>query len=204
MFNLKTTLAASLLSLAMCAGAIAAPLYHVTIDTSRYGGTGHLDLALGAEDKAAPVTATLTNFSTLLGSAFAAGNYDPSGSVMFMNGALRLKNDVNISDAYVGVAFGGAYSFDVSFDGNGDTGGNPIGTSFYASLYDADGNNLAGLTGPAVQIDLNPGQPDTLTGVAGVGSVAAVDAAAVPEPSTLLSMVTGLGLLGAGLRRRMR
>jgi hypothetical protein len=77
----------------------------------------------------------------------------------------------------------------------------PVVATFGAALSDLDGNYLG--NGDLVDIALAPDQPVQVTADAAYASVAAVSAA-VPEPSALLSMVTGLGLLGLSLRRRMR
>jgi hypothetical protein len=197
MMNLKKILSHSLLALALgaCGAAFAGPSYHVTVDTRSLGsGTGYLDLGLGADTGAAPTSATLSSFSGAFGND--AQLYgDASGSVA---GSLMLKNDQSYSDLFQQVQFGGLFGFDIRFDGNADNGGNPIGTSFFASLYNLDALYVA------AEIDLLPGQADVLSAANAYGSISTNAVSAVPEPSTLLSMVTGLGLVGFGLRRRAR
>ncbi|TQK07949.1 NF038129 family PEP-CTERM protein [Herbaspirillum sp. SJZ107] len=195
MLNLKKFLSGSLLAVALgaCAGVFAAPVYHVTIDTSTLGNSNAvLDLELGAlTGNAAPVTATLNHFMGAYGASDFSGS--ASGAI---GSSVRLVNDAGYSGLLQSIILGGLFSFDLSFDVG--TGGLD-GSSFTAMLYNADFSATLGMDTPLVQIDLMPGQADVVSPANAFAS-----ATAVPEPSTLLSMVTGLGLLGFGLRRRAR
>lgn len=195
MLNLKKFLSRSLLAVALgaCAGVFAAPVYHVTIDTSTLGTSNAvLDLELGAlTGNAAPVTATLNHFMGAYGASDFSGS--ASGAI---GSSVRLGNDAGYSGLLQSIMLGGLFSFDLSFDVG--TGGLD-GSSFTAMLYNADFSATLGMDTPLVQIDLMPGQADVVAPANAFAS-----ATAVPEPSTLLSMVTGLGLLGFGLRRRAR
>jgi len=195
MLNLKKILSRSLLAVALgaCGSVFAFPVYHVTIDTRTLGTSNAvLDLELGAlTGSAAPVTATLNHFMGAYGASDFSGN--ASGAI---GGSVRLVNDAGYSGLLQSIMLGGLFSFDLSFDVG--TGGLD-GSSFTAMLYKPDFSATLGMDTPLVQIDLLPGQADV---VAPGNAFAGVTA--VPEPSTLLSMVTGLGLLGLGLRRRAR
>lgn len=195
MLNLKKFLSRSLLAVALgaCAGVFAAPVYHVTIDTSTLGNSNAvLDLELGAlTGNAAPVTATLNHFMGAYGASDFSGS--ASGAI---GSSVRLVNDAGYSGLLQSIMLGGLFSFDLSFDVG--TGGLD-GSSFTAMLYNADFSATLGMDTPLVQIDLMPGQADVVAPANAFAS-----ATAVPEPSTLLSMVTGLALLGFGLRRRAR
>jgi len=195
MLNLKKFLSRSLLAVALgaCGSVFAAPVYHVTVDTSTLGNSNAvLDLELGAlAGSAAPVTATLDHFMGAYGASEFSGS--ASGSI---GSSVRLVNDAGYSGLLQSIMLGGLFSFDLSFDvGSGGLDG----SSFTAMLYNADLTATLGMDTPLVQIDLMPGQADVVS-----PGNAFASATAVPEPSTLLSMVTGLGLLGFGLRRRAR
>lgn len=198
--NFKKILSRTLLAMALtaCGAACAGPTYHVSIDTSTLGtGTAHFDLGLANFPDSAPVTATLSHFT---------GNYADqselgtaaSGSVS--DSVVLRTNSNGFSDLFQSIFLGGKFGFDVSFQtiGAGNT------SSFIAQLYNADVSGFLGVDGNLLEIDLQPGQADVVAPANAFAAVTASDAAAVPEPSTLLSMVTGLGLLGAGLRRRIR
>ena len=195
MLNFKKFLSHSLLAVALgaCAGVFAAPVYHVTIDTSTLGNSNAvLDLELGAlTGNAAPVTATLNHFMGAYGASDFSGS--ASGAI---GSSVRLVNDAGYSGLLQSIMLGGLFSFDLSFDVGA---GGLDGSSFTAMLYNADFSATLGMDTPLVQIDLMPGQADVVAPANAFAS-----ATAVPEPSTLLSMVTGLGLLGFGLRRRAR
>ncbi|RYE69927.1 MAG: PEP-CTERM sorting domain-containing protein [Oxalobacteraceae bacterium] len=199
MLNLKKILSRSLLALALgaCGSVFAAPVYHVTIDTSTLGNSNAvLDLELGAlTGSAAPVTATLNHFMGAYGASDFSGS--ASGAI---GSSVRLVNDAGYSGLLQSIMLGGLFSFDLSFDLSFDVGtGGLDGSSFTAMLYNADLTATLGMDTPLVQIDLMPGQADVVAPANAFASVTDV-----PEPSTLLSMVTGLGLLGFGLRRRAR
>ena len=195
MLNLKKILSRSLLAMALgaCGSVFAAPVYHVTIDTSTLGNSNAvLDLELGAlTGSAAPVTATLNHFMGAYGASDFSGT--ASGSI---GSSVYLVNDAGYSGLLQSIMLGGLFSFDLSFDVG--TGGLD-GSSFTAMLYNPDFSATLGMDTPLVQVDLMPGQDDVVSPANAFASVTAV-----PEPSTLLSMVTGLGLLGFGLRRRAR
>jgi hypothetical protein len=195
MLNLKKILSRSLLAVALgaCGSVFAVPVYHVTIDTRTLGNSNAvLDLELGAlTGSAAPVTATLNHFMGAYGASEFSGS--ASGSI---GSSVRLVNDAGYSGLLQSIMLGGLFSFDLSFDVG--TGGLD-GSSFTAMLYNPDFSATLGMDTPLVAIDLMPGQADVVSPANAFAS-----AIAVPEPSTLLSMVTGLGLLGFGLRRRAR
>ncbi|WP_036168799.1 NF038129 family PEP-CTERM protein [Massilia sp. 9096] len=198
--NLKKILSRSLLALALSASgaAFAGPAYHVSLDTSTLGsGTAFLDLGLANFADSASVTATLSHFTGAFGeySAYGAGS---SGSV---GGTVMLHtNDTGWSDLFQGILLGGSFGFDVSFD----TSATGNSASFVAQLYNGDKTGFLGVEGNLLEIDLMPGQADMVSPANAFASVTPAATSAVPEPSTLLSMVTGVGLLGFGLRRRAR
>jgi hypothetical protein len=199
MFNPKNLLRQCLLAVALLGSslaAIAGPTYNVSINTSALSGTGKVDFYLGSSPAELPLTATLANFSSSFG-AFDATTF---GDVAFdANGNLVLSNQTGFAFAERAAALGGVLTFDLTFDGAFlDTAGAMDGL-FSFGLYDAAGAvvdfatfNLSNTVAPIV-IDV--------TGFA--GATIALDAAnAVPEPSSMLMMMTGLGLVGFTARRR--
>jgi hypothetical protein len=200
--NLKKILSRSLLALALgaCGAAFAGPTYHVAVDTTTLGsGAAFLDLGLANFGDSAPVTATLSHFSGAFGEyselgAGASGAVAPGGAVVLHT------NDSGFSDLFQGILLGGLFNFDISFDtsGTGNT------SSFVAQLYNGDQTGFLGVQGNLLEIDLSPGQADIISPANAYAIVSPAAVSPVPEPSTLLSLVTGLGLLGIGLRRRAR
>jgi hypothetical protein len=175
-----------------CGGgmALAGPIYHVSIDTSGFGGGGFLGLAFSALSGATPATAVLSNFNGEFGSASAAvGNVDGS-----IDSSLTFGNDHTFNEWLQQASFGGNLSFDVTFDA-GDLG--DIGSSFTVSLINAAMDDyVAGTSGNFVVFDLQPGTPDSFSVT---GDFAEVNA--VPEPAGPLLFLTGLALLMLSARR---
>ena len=188
--------AALALALGCCSGqALAAPLYHVAIDTTALSGqAGYLDFLYLALDNADPAQATLTHF---------AGDFDgPSfsfgGALGTVDSAVTLASANGGSELGQWARLGGRFSFDVAF--GDDAGANPgagvfAGSTFSVALLD-DSYRYLGTTGDLVTISLQPGQPDAISVDAGFAAVNAV-----PEPSSAWLGAAGLLLL-AGSRRR--
>lgn len=199
MLNIKSILSQSLLALAMLVGsaaALAGPMYHVSIDTSTLGsGAAYLDLTLGSLAGSAPASATLSNFEGVFG-AFSDRLGDSSGSV---DGTVVLGNSQGFNDLFQEIVLGGLFGFDISFESAIDSKGIVFGAALYA---DASAGTYLGLPGDLVQISVTPGEETLVSPANAFASAAAV--AEVPEPSTLLSLFTGIGLLGFTLRRRAR
>ncbi|WP_036165329.1 NF038129 family PEP-CTERM protein [Massilia sp. 9096] len=194
--NLKKILSRSLLALALsaCGAAFAGPTYHVAIDTTTLNSsTAFLDLGLANFGDSAPVTATLSHFSGAFGEYSELGN-GASGSVAQGDSVVLHTNGSGFSDLFQSILLGGLFNFDVSFDTSG--AGKP--STFVGLLYRGD------LSDSLFEITLAPGEADIVSPANAYASVGPAAVSAVPEPSTLLSMATGLGLLGFGLRRRTR
>jgi hypothetical protein len=195
MFKMNSLVSRCVLALAVLTGsaaAVAGPTYHVDIDGTSTTGNGYLVLSFLSFDPSGAAHATVTNWSGFGGTGSAYND----ATLDLATRTLGLASGAN--GYFFDAVFGSShFGFDVRFDV--DTV--PVVATFGAALSDLDGNYLG--NGDLVDITLAPDQPVQVTADAAYASVAAVSAA-VPEPSALLSMVTGLGLLGLSLRRRMR
>jgi hypothetical protein len=187
---LQNLFARSLLAFALAASAgaaLAGPTYHVNVDTNKYAdlGIGGFQLTfLTQGGQTDPLTATVSGLS----GAFL--DTPELTNVGTDNGVLTFSND-SFSEFFQLITLGGLFSFDVSFDGiPGGAGGTSLNVGLYGPLDVLELN--------AVNISLAAGEPiSVVNGESG-------SATAVPEPSTLLSLFTGFGLLGFTLRRRVR
>ncbi|MES2757500.1 MAG: NF038129 family PEP-CTERM protein [Pseudomonadota bacterium] len=198
MLNPKNFLRQCLLAVALLGSslaAIAGPTYNVSLNTSGLGANGKVDFYLAAATSALPLTATVSNFSA----NFGAFDLATIGDVTFdASGSLILSNQATLAFAERAAALGGLLTFDVTFDGAFFDSVGTEGGLFSFGLYDENGS------GSFANFDLNasllPIAID-VTGFAGaVITLAAVNA--VPEPSSMLMMITGLGLVGFTARRR--
>lgn len=185
-----------LLALSIAAGApaaLAGPIYRVSLDTSALAGTsGYLDLGLNGPLSGAPTLARIGNFSGafLEGSAYSG---EASGDVV--NGVtLRNGPEFNFFDQMV--AFGGLFSFDVSFELG--TGGN--GTLFSVGFVDPQTFDFLGGVANVLELNLVAGQPAELQ----LLESAFASVAEVPEPGDWLLVATGLLLIAATRRMQQR
>lgn len=195
MFKIISLFSRWLLALAFLTGsaaAVAGPTYHVDVDGSSLTGAGYLILDFLGVDPSASATATVTNWS---GSFLGTGNAYNDATIDFTAQTLSLTSGTN---GYLfDVALGGSFGFDVSFDLDS------IGAAsiFGVALADGNGDYLTG--DDLVDITVAPQMETTFAANADYANVTPTSAA-VPEPSTLLSLFTGIGLMGFSLRRRMR
>jgi MYXO-CTERM domain-containing protein len=192
--------ASSSLAFALALGgqAMAAPVYHVTIDTEALSGqAGYLDflhLALGNAD---PATATVTH----LQGAFGPAAFGVGGVGGTPGSGITLDSAGGGSEFGQWAAFGGLFGFDVAFDAQpGPSAGAGVvaGSTFSVALLDDTLHYLGG-TGDLVTIALQPGESDAIVADPAFANVTTVST--VPEPSTAWLAAAGLLLL-AGRRRR--
>lgn len=195
MTHFKSLLAQSLLAVGLLTGAAlanAGAIYHVDIDTTQFatGGatTGYLDLYFIPFVAADALTATVSNLhGGFLGAPMSTNvTAGADGSLVFLN-------DI-ATDYAQQFTLGQTISFDISFDGMVSDAGS---AGFGADIINGD---FSDYLSRAVSFTLLPDAAPTIVTDAGIGSVQL--AAAVPEPSMLLSLFTGLGLMGLTLRRR--
>lgn len=193
MHFLHTLTLRAMLAMALLCGAgqaLAGPVYHVTINTTALAGqSGYLDFLLLGLSGAAPVEASITNFTgNFAASSFATG--DASGTVA---GGLRIGNHKAWNEFGQWANFGGLFKFDVSFSGN--TGNGP-GSNLGIALLDA-GFNYLGTASDLVTFALQPGTADVVSADAALASVSTV-----PEPSAALLLALGAAVLLLSRRQR--
>lgn len=190
----RTLVAAALFGSAAFASADV--LYHVDIKTasltSSGAGTGFLDLYFSGFGAADPVGASLSNLTgDFIGAATVTDVGAGKGGTLYFDSSLS-------SDYFQQFTFGQDISFDLLFSG---TQSDLSGAGFHADILNADQSDYLS---NAVSFELLGASAPTFTTDAGIATVQATATNDVPEPSMLLSLFTGLGLMGLTLRRRMR
>lgn len=187
MFNIKYALSRAFLAFVLAAStctAFAGPTYHVSIDTRTLSGNAYLDMTLGALLGAAPVTATLSNFTGNFGSA-AYFFGDVTGSVA---SAFTLSNTASFNEVMQAITFGGVFGFDAHFD---VAAAGATGTTFGVALVnDAMTDYVSGTSGDFILIDLLPGFEPSIASATSLTSVNVV-----PEPSSTALFAAGMLLL---------
>jgi hypothetical protein len=197
MINVNTVIRQFLLAIALAGtalGAVAGPInFHVDLDTSSLNGPGLISLYFSKLGVAGPVTAKVTNITGL------AGAVTPTGEVTVDADGFTIANGlpfVNFAD--IDASFGAPFSFDIAFSGGFMDEIGLDSSTLFVSLLGTDYSTLAGDEFGVAQFNVLPG--------VGIVSNAAfpsfVTITAVPEPSGMLLMMTGLGLVGFTVRRR--
>jgi hypothetical protein len=212
MVSVMGTSAALLIGGAAAPAAAASITYAVHVDTSALAGTqGFLDLQFlpgGADALAA--TASITSFNAFDTTLAATGDVTGDAAGLLPD-AVTLGNSQGFNDLFQGVTFGQQFSFLLTLAGDALSPGAPplSGTAFSLLLFgndgftplltiDPDGRIAALQIGPTGQVGVQ-----TFARTVGAGSVATVqEVAAVPEPTTLLLVGSGIVALVAQRRRR--
>lgn len=178
-----------LLALGGAGPAHAAPVYHVSVDTSSLSGqSGYLDFLFLGLAGATPAVARLSNFTgAYAGPDFVLGEVSgsPASGVAIGNGA-------GWNEYALWAGFGGMFGFDLEFS---VAPGSGAGTTLAVALLDGQFGYLGAGADIAV-FALQPGQPDAVAADAAFAVVTAV-----PEPSGGLLFATGFLLLAR--RRRL-
>jgi hypothetical protein len=176
-------------------GAAADPIsYRVTVNTAGLETGVYLDF-LFTQLNAAPVTAKVTNLTGATGSL---GGF--SGANVNLDGSFTIDNDaeaINYVDFFA--SFGGAFMFDVMFSDGFEGDAANAGSRFSVSVLDAD---FAPITGGADLVLFDLSANGIVASWLPGNSAELIAATAVPEPSSMLMMMTGLGLVGFTARRR--
>ena len=199
MTNVKTILRQCLLAVALAGTSVAAlagpTSFHVDLNTAGIVNPQFIDLFFSRADGATAATATVSNFS----GAFGAVDYVEGGITFGSGGSIVFDNSMFANIVDFAATFGGHFGFDVSFASDFINGNSVDGSTFAVSVLDAGLNPLGGTL---AQFDLFGSAGVNVTANSNLVAITALSPTAVPEPSELLLMLTGLGLVGFTLRRK--
>ena len=204
MTNFTSLLRQCLLAIALAGaafGAAAGPTsFHVTLNTATIGPDARfIDFFFSHAFGAPAITATVSKLTGAFGPVTDQGG----NATANIGGTLTIGNgpgDINFIDFTP--TFGGAFGFDVSFDTGFLSAASTAGSFFSLSVLDMNLAPVGGDFGLAM-FDLDSVNGIVLSTVGRFATIVAIDAVtAVPEPTSVLVMLTGLGLVGFARRRK--
>ena len=180
---------------------------NVSLDTSYFlGRSGDVEFQLGASPGGVPITVTITAYSstaTLNGPTYNNTAINPNNPPLteisgdLALNTLSLYNDdsaFQFAEAYQLVTtFSSFMNFDITFTGDSIGAASASSPSLTILVYDGDQNPLS--VGPNGEVFVY--QVDSAT-----GNINEISYGAVPEPSTFLSLTTGIAGIGLAIRRR--
>ena len=180
---------------------------NVSLDTSYFlGRSGDVEFQLGASTGGVPIMVTITAYSstaTLNGPTYNNTAINPNNPPLtsftgdLALNTLSLYNDdsaFQFAEAYQLVTtFSSFMNFDITFTGDSIGAASASSPSLTILVYDGDQNPLS--VGPNGEVFVY--QVDSAT-----GNINEISYGAVPEPSTFLSLATGIAGIGLAIRRR--
>ena len=180
---------------------------NVSLDTSYFlGRSGDVQFQLGSNAGNIPITATFSAYSstaTLNGLTFNNTSINPNNPPnTLMTGDLasdtlslyNADSPFQFAEAdQLVTAFSSLMSFNVTFTGDSIGAASDSAPTLSIFVYDGDNNPLS--VGPNGEAFLFQVDPET-------GVVNEISYGAVPEPSTFLTLATGIVGIGLAIRRR--
>lgn len=196
MINPKNFLRQCLLAVALFSSAVTAmagPTFNVSLNTSALSGNGSVDFFLSQATTPVPLTVSVGNFSSNFGAFGATGD-----ATIGADGNFTLSNQSADTFVLRSAVLGDPLTFDITFGGAFFDSMGGEGAVFSFGLNDANGLiDFATFDFDASVFPI----AFTVTGFPGATiTLAAVNA--VPEPSSMLMMMTGIGMVGFVARRR--
>lgn len=195
MFNIQkhlrhVVLALGLAAASLTAGATVLPTYHISVANTVTPDVAYIDFLFSSIDGAAPVTATLSNFTGM-----PLDELDRQCAVSGTTDSFVIGNAGACN--YLLLAVNGPFAFDLNFsEGFLDFASTFASNSdFSIALYDSD-NNIYGADTGTLDFALSN------QGVVFTSASSVVGVAAVPEPADWALMLTGLAFVVAVTRRK--